>query len=365
MKKSLLVLILFLLAPTLVVAQTPIEREIEQLGLKSVSFTIASPDKAVGSVKTSEPKFSVDIDHVSITIEPNTEHDTNVLIEARITNLTDFPLPIGFVRNQTLPKYWKTSVCFGINCYADWVSAVDSAAVAWEPHETRELILHVRTPPGAQGVGEVLLNLFEARGTDTVKVRYSATMLDVPVTQCRTFWFDNPYNGEVKFQEIKVENPELFDVEVLNDTSYALYPTDIMAVRLCLKQADGKEHTTKVIFVTDSGTFEQAISLVAPTSEGVMPSANAHGGIRIVSVSPNPAAASQSLQINLQSDRATDLNFSIVDLLGREIRSLDGISSIGVSSPRISILDLNAGSYILLVKENGQVLDQMSFSVSR
>lgn len=365
MKKLILVIILFALAPLSAMAQTPIERELEQLGLKGVSFTISSIEtKPAPAAKPASPAFSVDFTHVPVSILPNTDKDTNVTIHGNITNLTDQPLQLGFVRQQQLAHpHWKSAVCFGINCYADWISATVSNE-PWAPNETRELVMHIRTPPGAQGTGDIRLALYAPATGDTVVVTYRATMEPVPVVQCRTFWFDNPYNGDVKFREVYVENPDLFDVEVMSDTTYEIFNKDIISVRFCLKKTDEAQYSTNVVFVTDSGTFKQEFTMQTP-SAGVRPVAENNSGVRILSVSPNPAAASQQIQVNLESSRTSELTLSIVDLLGRELRSIGTTAGIGSIAQKLSIGDLSAGTYMLLVKENGVVLDQTSFNVAR
>lgn len=366
MKKLLLVLFAFMLTPLLAAAQTPVEREIEQLGFKSVSFKIATPsqvaDKAPAAANV-DPKMAVDFTHKDVSIIPNTIIDTNVMIFGTITNLSSEPLPIGFVRVQSLPKFWKTSVCFGQNCYTDWVSAVDSSQERWKPNEHRELVLHVRTPPGAQGTGNIELALFPSGSTDTIKVTYTVTMAPVPLTDCRTFWFENPYEGEVMLQSYGIADPDLFDIQLLSDTEYPTSPGDPFAVKFCLKKSDASQYSTKITFVTDSGSFEREITMQTP-SAGVRSNDLGHG-MRIVSVSPNPANATNQVTVNLESNRASNVELSIVDLLGRELSAQSVMTNAGTSAIKLPIDALTAGSYILLVKEDGKVIDQSSFNVAR
>jgi hypothetical protein len=367
MKKSLLVITVFLFAPLMAVAQTPtksrIETEIEQLGMKSVSFKIASASKAPLAAASAEPKIKVTSSHRDVSIIPNTRVDTNVMITDTITNLLSQPLPVGFVRVQNLPPMWKTSVCFGTNCYVDRVSGVDSAAIPWEPNEGRDLVLHVRTPPGAQGVGNIELTLFPTYSTDSIKITYTVTMEPVPVTDCRTFWFANPFNGEVTLKSFGIENPELFDIELISDTEYPTSPGEPFQVRFCLKKTDGEMHSTKITFVTDSGSFEGNITMEALPSS-VRPS-DRNNGVHILSVSPNPASSSHDIEINLESERAANMSLTIVDLLGHEIRTAALTTGTGSSSVKMDLNHLSAGSYILLLKENGQIIDQASFNVTR
>jgi hypothetical protein len=365
MKKSLLVLVAFMLAPFVASAQSPVEREIEQMGLKGVSFKIASPSKqAPKAAAADEPKIELDFTHKDVSIVPNTVYDTNVMVTGHITNLTDQPLRLGFVRVQNLPPMWKTSVCFGQNCYVDWVSAVDTSQEPWAPNEERELVLHIRTPPGAQGSGNVELAFFPSYTKDTIKVTYAITMQPVPVTTCRTFWFQNPYDAETTLLSFGIDHPELFDIEFLSDTTYPTSPGQPFQVRFCLKKTDAPSYSTKITFVTDQGTFEQDITMATPTA-GVQPGSPATRDIRIMSVSPNPASSSQNVVVNLESGRSANLSFSVVDLLGRELRTMNGLTTEGSSSVQLGLTDLSIGSYILLVKENGVVLDQTSFNIAR
>ena len=365
MKKSLLVIFAFMLAPLVAHAQTPVEREIEQMGFKSVGFKIASSAKKPPvMVAVSEPKMEVDFTHKDVSILPNTMIDTNVTIHARITNLLSTPLNIGFVRVQSLPEFWTTSVCFGTNCYTHWVSAVDSSQVPWEPNESRELVLHVLTPPGAQGTGNVELTLFPTHTTDSIKVTYTVTMQDMPLTQCRSFWFRNPYAGEVTFKSLSIADPELFDTELTSDTEYPTSPGDPFKVTFCLKNPDGKLHSTQITIVTDSGSFTRDVSMQSPASS-VAPVKDNASGIRIVSVSPNPATSSKSVEVNVESSRSANVSFSIVDLLGRELRTSHAMMSAGASSTKLSVEDLTMGSYIILIKEDGQIVDQTSFNIAR
>lgn len=368
MKKSFLVIaVLFSAAfalPSGVNGQSPLEREIEQLGLKGVSFTIAQPQQATPQPAASKsgPTFAVDETHHEVDIVPNLERDSTTMIFGHVTNLTNSDLDLGFVRVQNLPKYWKTSVCFGINCFADWVSAA-MAQEPWKPNEVRELVLHVLTPPGAQGVGNIELTLYSLTG-DTVKLTYVARTLDVPVDTCRTFLVDNPYNGEVTLKNLSIADPELFDFEVVSDLSYPTPAGKAFYVRICSKVYDGQDHSSRLIFETDSGTFEHNFTLRAITA-GVKPTADNASGTRIVSVSPNPASASQFLKVHLESSNAAAVSLSIVDLLGREMRSQEGYISVGNSTQSLAVHDLGPGSYIVLVKKDGVVMDQASFNVTR
>ncbi len=367
MKKSLLVIFAFMLAPLMANGQTPIEREIEQLGFKSVGFKIASAPKAtvaVAAPAAEEPKMEVSFRHDDVSILPHTLSDTNVTVYSKITNLTQEPLNIGFVRVQSLPSLWTTSVCFGSNCYVDWVSFVEASNIPWGPGEARDLVLHVRTPPGAQGTGNVQLTLFPSGTADSITVTYTITMEAVPVTQCRSFWFPNPYEGEVRLQDFSIANPELFDIELTSDTEYPTYPGDPFKVTFCLKQPDGQLHSTQITFVTDSGSFSRDVAMQSPASS-VVPSKASNSGIRIVSVSPNPASTSKNVEVNLESARSASVSFAIVDLLGRELSTSNAITSIGASSTKLAVEELTVGSYILRIKENGQIVDQTSFNIAR
>jgi hypothetical protein len=365
MKKSLLVVIAFLLAPMVVGAQTksPVEQEIEQLGLPRVSFKIAASAKPRNASPAAAQLFSVEVANASVFFTPTLHHDTDVAIEGWITNLSGAPLTMGFIREQQLPESWKSSVCFGQNCYPDFVSA-KVAEEPWKVDERREFILHVVSSPGAQGTGVIKVTVYSPGTQDSIDVIFNAAALPIPVSECRTFLFKNPYAGEVVLKNYSIANPELFDITLTSDTEYPTYEGGRFEVKFCSKLSDGLEHSTVMTFETDSGTFEQTVTLMAPGSASVSPSRSA-SGVNIVSVSPNPASSHKQVSVNLESARSANVTLSIVDLLGREVRTMNTIAATGSSSLQFDAGEIPVGSYIVLMKENGELIDQASFNVTR
>jgi hypothetical protein len=364
MKKSLFLLFAFLLAPLMVSAQTPtksrIETEIEQMGLQSVSFKIAASVKPRSAA--SAQLFSVEVPNTLKEFTPTLHLDSDIAIDGWITNLSGAPLSMGFIRHQELPEFWKSSVCFGQNCYPDFVSA-KVAEEPWDTDERREFILHLLSPPGAQGTGVVTVTVYSPGTQDSFDVTFTITALPVPVAECRTFLFKNPYAGDVVLKNYSIANPELFDITLTSDTEYPTYEGGRFEVKFCNKLADGLAHSTVITFETDSGTFQHTVTMQAPGA-GVKP-AGATSGTRIVSVSPNPVIGSRKVSVNLESSRAINVTVTMVDLLGRELSTMNASTVAGSTTVQFEASELPVGSYIVLMKEHGQVIDQASFNVTR
>src|SRR4051812_30493756 len=108
------------------------------------------------SVIYSQPLFRVDFNHQAVLIEPDTDKSATKRLEGTLENLTGDSITLTFHRYQDLWYGWSTSVCFGSNCFADFV---DTSADFFGPHEKKELVLNMTAPPNAQDSAKVYLYL--------------------------------------------------------------------------------------------------------------------------------------------------------------------------------------------------------------
>lgn len=365
MRKSLLLVLLIVCAPIVVQAQSVGKA---QRGMQRLEFTIDKSTKPSASgqlpAKPLEASFEVTVPESAFIIEPNAAWDSTLSIHGEIVNLTNEPLNLGFIRRQEIPYQWRSSVCFGFNCFPEATNAAIEP-LAWAPNSSRELVLNMTMPPSAQDSAVIRVVIYSPAHGDSVHLTYRGVMLPIAPVECRVFKFSNPYADRIRVSNVSISNTEDFNLKVLTDLEYAVRVGEGINAQFCLKNFDGKPYTTDITFVTDSGSFTRTVTMTAPDNAGVAPSKDLSKGLRIAGVSPNPASASQQLAINIESSRNAEATFVIADLLGRELMVSSQSIGIGESTTKLSLSSLPAGGYLLLLREGGNVIDQTSFNISR
>lgn len=117
--------------------------------------------------------FELNLTGTSPQFESTDDWKDNI-ISGTISNPADSVLTLYYSRYQVLPEEWSTSVCFGLSCFPDFL---DSATSEFDPHDSRELLLHVTLPAKAQGAGKIYLRIgvVGGRADDTMQVIYEPT----------------------------------------------------------------------------------------------------------------------------------------------------------------------------------------------
>ena len=93
-----------------------------------------------------------------------------------------------------------------------------------------------------------------------------------------------------------------------------------------------------------AGSISSVVEVTLPTQPG----------LSIVGLYPNPAASRTTLQ--LQSDSQAPYHISLMDITGRQIRTWDFPSQIGLFDQTLALEGLEIGTYLLQVSHNGQQL---------
>lgn len=218
------------------------------------------------NVNAQSPKFSASMSGETVVIDPNGVSTEVPTALGYIKNLTNDSLLVRFERVETLPAYWNTNVCFGINCYAAWVS---TAEAAWAPHEEKSLKVIFNTPPSPVGAATVRLKIYAPGEADTVIIDLSANASSWAPVECRKLAIFNDDDQDYIVNRIWLSDSINFSVNPRYPLPTEFYSESSIEYDLCINPRDGKEYTTKVFYSIGSEIREAVVTLTAPSSADV------------------------------------------------------------------------------------------------
>lgn len=359
MKRSLLLFLSALVLPVFAHAQSPVVDTEPEFLKRALHFSITTLHQEQGEPKAAGPKsplFEVEVGEPSIVVEPYKDRDRDVPIYGSIRNLTGDTLEIGFERVQTLAEQWKSMVCFGTNCYSDRVS---KAQEVWQQNQMRDLLLHVVTPPSALDSSDIRLKLFATRDpSQSIIINYRATAMPWSPDTCRVIRVPNKTGEFTKVRSVTIDNVQDFTMSVASGTPYEIFGDQYVDINLCVRRNDGGTYSTTISVETDHGSFQQLVTMVALNSNSVNP--YEIEGVKVYGVFPNPVTGSRMLNVDLVGKLSTRAEFMLCDMLGKPLFSEYHFVAAGHKTVQLDLPELPSGSYLLIVKADGKLLDQVT-----
>jgi hypothetical protein len=290
-----------------------------------------------------QQKFSVEMTERSVQIDPNVEGLTPTLF-GHIKNLTGDSLIVKYVREESLPSQWNTNICFGMLCYASWVS---ESEYTWAPNEELSLKVIFNTPPSPTGSATMRLKLLTPVNGDSVILNLTATSLPWQPLDCRRLTLFNADDADYVMQRIWVSDSVNFSITPRYPTPTEFYAQSAFDYTLCINPRDGKEYTTKVFYDIGSEIRETSVTLVAPNSASVE---RYPGAQRLLST--NVIQRGDVVRLLGTESGVAQRLVAVTNAAGMEI----GRFTLSASDNSIDLRDIQPGLYVVTVSSDGKQL---------
>lgn len=246
------------------------------------------------------PKFSADMSGDAIVIDPNGFSTDIPTAYGHIKNLTGDSLLVAFIREETLPSLWNTNVCFGVNCYASFVSTQEEY---WAPGEEKSLKVIFNTPPSPIGSANVRIKIFTPGGNDTLVFDLSASAAPWLPVECRKLQLYNDSDVDLVIDRIWLSDSINFSIAPRYPLPTEFYAESSMEYELCVIPRNGESYTTKLFYSVGTEVRETSVTLIAPNSASVADKAIVSTGLYPSVIAPLsfvtiPAAVADSREWN-------------------------------------------------------------------
>ncbi|HEY3874923.1 MAG TPA: hypothetical protein VGM92_05570, partial [Candidatus Kapabacteria bacterium] len=319
-----------------------------------------------------------------------TSTDTEITFETLIQNPSDTVLPITFIRTQTLPPGWQTSVCWGINCFA---ATDNSETYDIPPHGNGQLSLNFN--PALSDFSDSLTTYLEVADSlnpsDAVMLPFRVNF--VPANPPLVFSWTSPPRTDSVFIGSGLHVISNFfqsGLGVSNTYTFKTYdslPNSGWSVTTCVGNSNcTQSDNLKVVFPpfgdnkikfsvnapdlsapdsaivylsihpTTKNTADSAVyrfSFVVLPSSSVASQSGESAGLVVTNAWPNPLRPSIGLHLEVLTDEPGTAMATVYNVDGTRKATLQlGELTAGTNDLQLSLPDeLSSGEYIIRVTE--------------